>query len=200
MTTLAKHHTKIPAASAPLISEFAALITQGLECWAKAGEVVVALIDEHGLTVPEIAGSSSCLTEAIVGRFESLGRKQIVPRLLVADYPAADHMIKLPYSEQARLQDGAVELLIITESGTETLQVAPENLTPAQCRQVFDRGAVRSLAAQRAFIESRNEADRAKGKVMSSLPVYSVRGRKVIINHPCELSARQLASILSEIQ
>lgn len=200
MTTLAPHHTKIPAASSPLVSEFTALIAQGLECWAKAGEVVVALIDQHGLSVPEIAASSSLLTEAIVGRFEQLGRKQIVPRLLVADYPAADHMIKLPYSEQARLQDEAVELLIITESGTETLQVAPENLTPAQCRQVFAGGAVRSLAAQRAFIESKNESERSKGKALSSLPAYSVRGRKVIFNHPCELSARQLASILSEIQ
>lgn len=179
----------------PLVNEFMALVAQGIECWSKAGEIIVKMIDDDGMTIAEIAESSDMLTEDIVTRFEQLGRKQIVPNLLVADYPAARHMIRLPYSEQKRVVENSVELLV---SGAETLRVAVENLTPSQCRQVFDKNHVRSIAAQRAYLEERksNEAR----EVVECDPIYQVRGRKVIIRRPCEMSAGQLAQIIAEIE
>lgn len=172
-----------------------ALVVQGIECWSKAGEIIVKMIDEDGMTIAEIADSGDMLTEDIVTRFEQLGRKQIIPNLLVADFPAVRHMIRLPYSEQKRLVEGSVELLI---SGSDTLCVAVENLTPSQCKQVFDKNHVRSIAAQRAFLEER------KGNEMREIvgcdPIYQVRGRKVIFRRPCEMSAGQLAQIISEIE
>jgi hypothetical protein len=184
----------------PLVSEFCSLVNTGIEAWTKAGELVVKLIDEHGLSVSAIAQASSYLTDEIVGRFEQLGRKQIIPNLLISDFPASKHLFRLPYSEQKRLIDGQVELLVVTDKGTETLMVDTENLTPAQCKQVFDRTAVRSIGAQRAYMESKREEFRVNSAIQESEPFYKVRGKKVIFTKPCEISSRQLAQILAEIE
>ena len=158
------------------------------------------LIDEHRMTIPEIAGNSEFLTEDIVGRFEQLGRKQILPQLLVADYPAARHVIKLPYSEQSRAVESGVELLVVDSEGHSTLQVAVQNLTTSQCKQVFAKDAVRSLPAQRAYLESQKTQNEINGRICNDAAVWKVSGRKVAFLKPCQLSARELAQIIAEIE
>jgi hypothetical protein len=187
-------------ANESLVHEFVSLINKGIECWSRAGEIVVKLIDDHGLSVSSIAGASQYLTDEMVGRFEQLGRKQIIPNLLISDFPAAKHLFRLPYSEQKRLIDGQVELLLITDQGPETLVVETENLTPSQCKQVFDRTALRSIGAQRAYLESKKEENRLTSAIHESEPFYKIRGRKVVFTKACEISSRQLAQILSEIE
>jgi hypothetical protein len=184
----------------PLITEFVALVTQGIECWNKAGEIVVRLLDEHNMTIADIAETSELLTEDIVTRFEQLGRKQLIPCLLVADYPAARHLVRLPYSEQKRAVETSVDLLVCEGKETSVLKVSVENLTPTQCRQVFDGDQVRSIGAQRAWLEDRRATQEIRDVLSSPGALYQVRGRKVVFKRPCELSAGQLAQIISEIE
>jgi hypothetical protein len=184
----------------PLVGEIVSLITRGIECWSKAGEIVVKLIDDHRMTIQEIAGNSEFLTEDIVARFEQLGRKQILPQLLVADYPAAKHVIKLPYSEQSRAVDDGVELLVMGDEGHSTLKVAIANLTPLQCKQVFAKDAIRSLPAQRAYIESQKTDNEIKNRVLNDEAIWKVTGRKVVFFKPCQMTARELAQIIAEIE
>jgi hypothetical protein len=183
-----------------LIEDFVSLITKGIECWTKAGEIVVKLIDEHGFSIQSISSASTYLTDEMVGRFEQLGRKQIIPNLLVSDFPASKHLFRLPYSEQKRLIDGQVELLVVTDKGTETLMVDTENLTSAQCKQVFDKNALRSIGGQRAYMESKKEEFRISSVIHDSEPFYKVRGKRVIFTKACEITSRQLAQILAEIE
>jgi hypothetical protein len=184
----------------PLITEFVALVTQGIECWNKAGEIVVRLLDEHNMTIADIAETSELLTEDIVTRFEQLGRKQLIPCLLVADYPAARHLVRLPYSEQKRAVETSVDLLVCEGKDTSVLKVSVENLTHTQCRQVFDGDQVRSIGAQRAWLEDRRATQEIRDVLSSPGALYQVRGRKVVFKRPCELSAGQLAQIISEIE
>lgn len=183
------------------ITEFVALIAKGIECWTKAGEIVVRLVDESGMTIETIADQSNYLTEDIVAKFEQMGRKQLVPELLVLDYPATRHIAKLPYSEQRRLLDGTVELMVLTEKGSDTLRVATENLTSAQCRQVFDGNTVRTVAAQRAWLQDRQQEERMRAAIVdqAQLP-WRIKGRRVVFAHACEMSARELAHILSQME
>jgi hypothetical protein len=184
----------------PLITEFVALVTQGIECWNKAGEIVVRLLDDHDMTIADIAETSELLTEDIVTRFEQLGRKQLIPCLLVADYPAARHLVRLPYSEQKRAVEASVELLVLEGKEHSLLKVAVENLTPAQCRQVFDGDQIRSIGAQRAWLEDKRSAQEIREVLDTPTPIYQVRGKRVVIKRPCELTAGQLAQIISEIE
>jgi hypothetical protein len=192
MTTIDKTTSKI-------IQEVAQLITSGIECWQKAGETVVTLMDDHGLNAAEIAQSSPYLTETLVIRFEQLGRKQLLPDLLVAEYPAARHIIRLPYSEQKRAVSEPLELLVVEGGETTTLKVSAENMTPQQCKQVFGN-QIRGLSAQRAYLEDKKSSIEATGVVRQLHDVYRVRGKKVLILQPCELSARQLANLIAEIE
>jgi hypothetical protein len=182
------------------ITEFVALVTQGIECWNKAGEIVVQLLDEQELTISEIAQTSEFLTEDIVTRFEQLGRKQLVPSLLVADYPAAKHLVRLPYSEQKRVVETSVDLLLCNGKETSVLKVSVENLTPAQCRQVFDGDQVRSTGAQRAWLEDKRATQEIRDVLSSPGALYQVRGKRVVFKRPCEMSAGQLAQIIAEIE
>jgi len=182
------------------VNEFVSLVAQGIECWSKAGEIIVNLLDTQNMTIQEITESSEFLTEDIVTRFEQLGRKQLFPRLLVADYPAARHLIRLPYSEQKRIIEGSVELLVMQGKESSTLMVKPENMTTAQCKQAFDGDQVRSIGAQRAYLEDKRSIAEIKDVLQSPSALYQVRGKKVIIRRPCELTAGQLAQLISEIE
>lgn len=182
------------------ISEFVALITQGIECWNKAGEIVVQLLDEQGLTISDIAQTSEFLTEDIVTRFEQLGRKQLIPRLLVADYPAAKHLVRLPYSEQKRAVETSLDLLVCEGKETNILKVAVENLTTSQCRQVFDGDQIRSMGAQRAWIEDKRSLEDTRKTLEQPESLYKLRGKKIVIRRACELTAGQLAAMISEIE
>jgi hypothetical protein len=184
----------------PLITEFVALITQGIECWNKAGEIVVQLLDEHGMTISDIAETSDFLTEDTVTRFEQLGRKQLIPRLLVADYPASRHLMRLPYSEQKRAIETSVDMLVCEGKETSVLKVSVENLTPAQCRQVFDGDQIRSIGAQRAWLEDKRGAQEIKEALEQPTSIYQVRGKRIIIRRPCELTSGQLAQMIAEIE
>lgn len=191
-----KTHTKTE-----LVTEFVSLIANGIECWTKAGEIVVRLVDDCDMTIEDIAGQSDYLTEDIVSKFEQLGRKQLVPDLLVLDYPAVRHITKLPYSEQKRVVNGTVEVLVTSTKGLDTLRIAPENLTPQQCRQVFDGNTVRSIPAQRAWLESRKQEERIKLSATESVKLpYAIRGKRIVFTKPCEMSAKELAQILAQIE
>jgi hypothetical protein len=193
-------HTKqITKPTKELIDELTGLITQGIECWQKAGELVVQLLDKHSMTTAQIAGSSPYLTENLVARFEQLGRKQIVPRLLIAEFPAARYIIKLPYSEQRRVLEAPVDLLLITPTGADTLQTPVENLTPQQCRQVFNGSHVRNLGAQRTYLEE-SRMQQEPLTLLPAEPPYKIRGKRIIFTQPCEMTARQLAQILTEVE
>jgi hypothetical protein len=183
-----------------LVGEVASFIAQGIECWQKAGEIIVRLLDDHQMTVAAIAEKSEYLTEDIVCRFEQLGRKQILPRLLIAEYPAARHLVRLPYSEQKRALDESVELLVMEDNKPTTLRVAVENLTPQQCRQVFNGGHIRSIGAQRAYVQEKKSEEEITTAIKQVHELYKVRGRRVVFLQPCEMTARQLANIIAEIE
>lgn len=179
-----------------LVSELVTLIARGIECWQKAGEIVVRLIDDQNQTIEQIAESSEFLTEDIVSRFEQLGRKQLAPGLLIADYPAARCLVKLPYSEQERLLSGSVELLL---DGGDTLNVSTKNLTPYQCRQVFDRKYIRTLSAQRAWLES-EKTKSAQSPIPEIEYPYSIRAGKILIPSACQLTRKDLKRMLNELE
>lgn len=184
----------------PLINDLVEAITQGIEAWQRAGEIVVKLMDEGGMTIEEISETSKFLAPAIIRRFEQLGRKRICAPLLVASYPASRPISSLSYADQERVLESGVEVLLPTPGGIEALVISPENLTPLQCRQVFAKGQIRSIAAQRAFIESEKTEAQIKGGMAEVEEPYRIRGKSVYISRPCSMTARQLATILSQIE
>lgn len=182
------------------IGELKGLITAGLEAWQKAGAVVVRLLDEAGMTLEEIVAKADCdvITVDVLSSFERIGRKQVLPKLLVSPFPAARAMQRLPMSEQQRLMDGTVELVLLRDGKVDVLQVRPEHLTRQQVKQVFERGMVRSLAGQRAWLEEQL-TDKEQAKAVKQAVPWIVRHGKVIFREACEMTRQELAMLLTQL-
>ena len=176
------------------IEQLAELFQQGMNAWAKAGELLVDMLDNSGLTLGEISTQTG-LPARILGRFEQLGRKQLLPSLLIADYPASRYMSRLTYSEQERLTTESIEVL--TADGTDKVLIATKNLTPDQCRQVFTSDDVRDLPAQRAWVESLKRKTQTR-VIDAGMPYHIDRGQ-VVFDRACTMKASQLLNILAQL-
>lgn len=184
-----------------LIASLAGVIQTGLDAWVKAGEVVVDLLDKHGMSLDEIAAAaqSEMITPHLLGQFERVGRRQVLPKLLVATYAAAAPLQKLPFSEQVRLVAEKVDLVTMRDGKQDVLRVAVSDLTKQQCAQVFDKNGLRSLGAQRAWLEAQvTEAEFTEIKKKAET-AWMIKGGKLLVRSGCELSRHELAVILAQL-
>lgn len=174
------------------------LIQQGISAWAEAGRLIAEGIDENKNFIDELCSKHPMLSDGIVRRFEQIGRGTIDARLLVTENPGAVRLRQLPIQLQQKHLSEPVEVLIKTDSGWETLRMDVMNLTRDQAAQVFTADGVRSVAAQRAFIEDR-AMKQAAPLAAAELP-YRVNGRKLVITNPCTLTSKDLARVLAEME
>lgn len=172
---------------------FAELVQQGINAWTEAGKLLVRMIEENPDAKEEIMERCPDVTEEILSRFEAIGRNQLHPKTLLNNSPGMRRLRQLPFSDQSRFLSEPVPVLVKTESGADILHVAVKDLTSTQASQVFSADGIRSAPAQRAWLESR------KSKKQKPVAVYQIRGHKVTFNAGCEMTARELAHILSQI-
>ena len=122
----------------------------------------------------------------------------MVPVLAVADWPAAAPMRRLPYADQTKYLSAGIEYL--TESGG-VIQVQVPNITDLQKRQLFDaRGGVRGLAAQRSWVESEKTRLALQNAAPIKMSPYVIRKGIVTFNEGCEMTRKQLAVLLAQME
>lgn len=78
---------------------------------------------------------------------------------------------QLPISEQARLVGDQPAVLVLHEinGDWQERRVDPLELSPLQIRQVFHRGAIRTAAEQRSWLEELRERHRTKAEVREKI-------------------------------
>jgi hypothetical protein len=138
------------------------------------------------------------VSRELLRRMERLGRGGIEPRLVFSTSGAASKVMALPLSEQQEILDCGVE--VMSADGLDHRLIPLEELTPEQVRQVFGDGGVRTLAQQRTWMENEREARRTVEPIDQVDVVYKIRGKRVIFTRACEMTARQLAMILAEVE
>ena len=144
-------------------------------------------------TIAEQAG----LPLDIVFQFERIGRKQLVPELIVADFPAQRAMSKLPFSEQERLLGrDTISVCVIKETGVETLQIPARNLSKAHVKQVFDEGRLRTVGEQRSWLEARAAANAEPPR--TNADPYVVRRDELIVGG-VTFTKKQLLRIVADM-
>ncbi len=181
-------------------NEIARHIQEGINSWMSAGAALVELL-EGGHTMEEIHAQIPQVPISALYGFEKIGRKKILPELLIADYAAAHRLGTFSYDQQVSLMDKGVQVLLLSSIGTDKLHCNVRDLTADQCRQVFDKDGVRSLSQQRAWLEG--EAARRNMVALSAktaVEPYEVKGRRLVVRGPVEFTARQLAMFLAQIE
>ena len=136
-------------------------MAEGIESWAKAGAVLVEMVDENENSYSNILERIPDLSYDVLSRFEQMGRKQLYPRLLLGGSTGLRKLATLPYSEQVRYYDEPLDIVTEIDGGVDTLKVQAKDLTSFQVKQVFDNGTVRDVAAQRAWLRSRDRKPNA---------------------------------------
>lgn len=179
------------------ISQFAQLLKDGIEAWVKAGEILVQFIDEDGGEVREIMETHPWITCDVLNKFERIGRKQLMPGLLIADTPGERRMIGLPYSQQEKYSIEPVELLVMVNGKPGTLNVPVKNLTAAQAAQVFSGQGVRTTAQQRAYMLDKET--KTTFPKLETFAAYKITKGFVHFTERCTLNAKELSEILSRI-
>lgn len=174
--------------------QFCRLIQQGIDAWTDAGKLLVAMIEAEPNARQTILDLNPDVTEEILARFEAIGRNQLHPKTLLNNSPGMRRLRALPFSEQTKFLQQPVPVLIKTQAGVDTLNVAVKNLTAQQAMQVFTPNGVRSAEAQRAWIESRRN-----GKRPAQGAPYTIKGSKVTFRADCEMTARELAQVLAQL-
>lgn len=177
------------------VNKFIELFLKGIELWLEAGRIVSQALEEDPDFAEKVNAAHPEISVDTVYAFDRIGRKQLHPKLVISDSPGARKLRRLPYTMQEKYTDEPVPVLIRTESGWETLKVNVFNLTSEQAAQVFDGDVIRTEGAQRAWLESKA----SKALIQVDEP-YRVSGRKLLIMQPCQLNAKQLATILAQME
>lgn len=183
------------------LKQFYAHIMSGVEEWTKAGRLIVTLLDDQGMSYDEILNECEGLSCNILQRFEQIGRKQVYPQLLINTSAGCRKLASMPYSQQVKYANEPIPVVIKNETGTDQILVKSSDLSTYQVRQVFSKDGVRTLGAQRAWIE---DQERAAANAVDVDPEqwelpWIVKGKQVIITKSCKMTRRELLSILNEI-
>ena len=163
--------TEIQQTYDELLKEFKASLDAGINGFIQAGDIYVRAIDQD----PEYAERLQEELKDIVpsrawSQLEALGRKIIHPKLILGGLsdPRKTNIIKrLPYSLQNRVfKEEKFPLLI---SGGDILDVNLLKASYDQTIQICGEGQIRSLAEQKAYIESNKLKEELRPQ---ALPYY----------------------------
>lgn len=170
---------------------FVQAIQRGLDAFNEAGRILVALLDQDPDVKEKIVAAFPQINSAMLTTFENIGRGRIDHRLAFDSGSGVRALEKCPLSVQQAAIENGVELLTATG---ETLRVQVQDLVKEQVSQVFDSGKIRSLGAQRAWLESRKTA-----KAIATVETpYRIGRGKITFTAPCTMSAAELMRLAAE--
>jgi hypothetical protein len=172
------------------------LVGQGIDALTAAGRLLLEMLD-GGASFPDISEQSGIPMD-VLGQLERIGRHQLNPHLLLATYPAVQAIQRLSLSEQDRLLSEPVAVMVMKDGHPDTLMIAAKNMTREQVGQVFAKGHVRTLAEQRAWLETRGQ--KSIPPKLQDVPYTITRRHTVVFNACVELTAKELFRIAQALQ
>lgn len=179
------------------INQFILLYRKGVDAWIKAGEVLVALVDNDPHAYDYIIQKCPMLNAGVLARFEEMGRKTLHPQLLLTNSPGFSKLQKLPLSLQERYLEEPIPVIVHGENGTDILMVEAKNMTKEQAAQVFTGNRVRTEGEQKALLmQAKSNAARPVG---SNIAPWKIEKGRVVFQAGATLSAGELATIITQI-
>jgi hypothetical protein len=180
------------------IAAFGKAFDAGIQGIVKACEIYVESIDEDPRNADKFKDAyENRIPVRAWGKFEAVGRKWLHPNLLMggmADRSKSNAVKRLPYSVQERIFEHERFPFLCTNG--ETLLVDITEATAEQVEQLCDGGIIRSISAQRVFIESKKIAEaESKPDVMP----YVINGGCVTFRRGVKLKRVELKRLLQEM-
>jgi len=179
------------------VTEFRDALMRGIEGIVEASRIYVEAIDDDPNNVTAFRTTlADFVPDSAWSSFEAVGRKWLHPRLLMGGGGRYANKIKrLPYSTQEAIFSG--ERFDLLTSDGDTLKVDIRQATSEQVDQLLDGSTVRSLSAQRAWIEARRR-QQASDPDAEVLP-YTIRNGCVTFRRGVKMTRTELRRLLTEM-
>lgn len=134
------------------VERFSRLVTEGIEAWVGAGEILNEMLAEDPLVKFKIVEKIPWMTTDILDGFERMGRREIFPQLLLDQSEGARRLIRLPYAEQERLYGGEIPLAVMKRGEIITERRPIRDLNFKECQRAFSDFSLRPIAEQRKML------------------------------------------------
>ena len=173
------------------ITKFRELFRLGISAIKEAARIYVRAIDTNSLAKQAFAKQMPEIPAQAWSTLEQVGRGLLHERILLLGGRVQEVMKGLPLSVQTDAIENSVDVLL--HDGT-VMRMKPENMISSQLSQVFDGGRVRSLAAQRAWMESKRSYQLAKHALGDIC--YRVENGCLIVLAPVSIGVDELRRLL----
>jgi len=136
-----------------IIDELHKLVTNAASNIQTAATKLCGWLDNKDITITELL-ASKVFTRSLLTGLEKVGRGQLRSDLMLADSIGHRALKKAPLSVQNTYMENPIEVVIIRDDQFDKLEIAVEDLSKPQVKQVFsNEGSVRDEGAQRAYLE-----------------------------------------------
>jgi hypothetical protein len=179
-------------------TKFAELLTQGINAWLEAGRLVAECLAADSGWADQVVTQYPEIGLETIYAFERIGQLKLHPRLLLADAPGFRALRRLPYHLQEKHLNDPFVVLIRSEKGWEELLISAANLTDHQVRQLINGSEIRSVAAQRAWLETLNTI-KALPLTPTEMP-YRILGKNLVVSAACRIKVSELARIIAQME
>lgn len=176
-----------------------------MQGWVDVGQAVTEMVALDPDAYDRIIARIPWLTERTLARLELIGKKELLPDLVVLDGPGPQRLAKLPYLFQEKYIKEPIDLLIRSDkdpSGWEILKVDVRALSTEQSHQVFSQHGVRPAGEQRAWIEDRDAraARKNPGQAQGQGSTWKAHGSEIVISGPMRLRRSDLIRMMAELE
>lgn len=169
----------------------------------RLGQIVVELVEAKNSF--EFIENKSGIPYNVLINLERVGRKQLLPSLVMAPWAAANQARGLPYTQQLEYVENkkTIDVVVETPQGYDTRQIELQNLQGSEIKQVFAKGTlgstIRTVPQQRSWLDGeKQKAKKEKEKEAAPADGWIIKDGKM--HHKGTVfTRRMLLNILSQL-
>lgn len=130
--------------------QFCKLVQDGIDCWKKAGEILVQMKSADPEIFDRLSESHSFLTREVLEGFERIGLGQIYAPLLADTSAGANMLLKCPYEVQEKYYREPIDVAVEWSPGKiSSVKKRVSRLSKKEVRMVFSHeGSINNLEQQ----------------------------------------------------
>lgn len=154
-------------------------IELGIDFWESAGKKVVEMKEKHDDFFKAVTERCDWITMEMLTTLESIGKKELHPRLLLAPKFTMSRFASLPYEDQKYAVENPIPLAV---NGSHQVNRHIADMTPREVRQVVGPNGIRSVNEQREVLVKQETAAKMLGRFQLTL----MNGRVFVKQTPCD--------------
>lgn len=188
----------------PQITQFLELFRQGKEVWLKAGEILVAMIDANPDIIEHLLSLDENLKSDTLEALERIGRKRLLPELLLDDSMGAKRLARLPYQVQLDVYRNGLDV-VTKRAGVFVVDHKPINkLTFQQAFTAIGPDGLISVAKQQEKMLHWESATKQRnmryvvkneGGTIETIKIEFFKGTEMTLKEIQDLVTRLIASV-----